>query len=141
MRKATLMIPVYYDEDKTDGESIASAFDTLLETAMSTAGVLDEYADPEVGEFSLEFDTRWPEESGDVQHLVRLGPVDGPEFARQRELVLCMGVGGLVPLELGKQKDKLLDGLTNFLDVIADQLHDRYGISCLMADEPTDSEE
>lgn len=50
-KKATFTIEVTYDPDKTDAESLASAADTLLETALSTAGVLDEYGDPTFGEF------------------------------------------------------------------------------------------
>lgn len=46
-----LMLTVEYDADVTDGESIASAMDTLLETAMSTPGVLSEYGEVSVGEF------------------------------------------------------------------------------------------
>lgn len=73
MRKATLMIPVYYDGEKTDAEALACAFDTLIETAMSTPGILDEYANPTVGEFSLELDTHWPEEDDDerMEHIRR----------------------------------------------------------------------
>jgi hypothetical protein len=51
MAKATLTLEVEYDEKKTDPESLASALDTLLETALSTTGNLDEYGDPQFGEF------------------------------------------------------------------------------------------
>jgi hypothetical protein len=149
MRKAMLMIPVYYDEDKTDGEALASAFDTLLETVMSTPGILDEYANPDVGEFSLEFDTHWPEEPGDVQYLVKLGPVDGALFAQQRLAVLFGAEICEPPLwhatKLADPRQvlaaaELFEGLTNMLDVIADQLHNRYGIPCLL-EEPNGEEE
>ena len=49
--KATLTIEVEYEPDKTDAESVASALDTLLETAMSTPGILDDYGNIEVGPF------------------------------------------------------------------------------------------
>lgn len=38
-------IKVYYEKDQTDAESIAYAMDTLIETAISTPGILDEYGD------------------------------------------------------------------------------------------------
>ena len=36
--------------------------------------------------------------------------------------------------------NELLEGLTNFLDVIADQLHDRYGIPCLLEEDSGEEE-
>lgn len=47
----SLRLSVVYDPEKTDLESLALALDTLLETALSTVGVLDEYGDPSFGEF------------------------------------------------------------------------------------------
>ena len=52
MNKTTLTIDVEYDPDVTDPESLASAMDILLETALSTPGILDEYGNPVVGGFS-----------------------------------------------------------------------------------------
>jgi hypothetical protein len=49
-----LILSVTYDSKVTDSESIASAMDTLLETAASTPGILDEYGDPEIGQFYVE---------------------------------------------------------------------------------------
>jgi hypothetical protein len=49
--KATLTIDVEYDPAVTDPESIASAADRLMETALSTPGIMEEYADPHFGEF------------------------------------------------------------------------------------------
>lgn len=46
-----LMLDIYYDKSKTDAESLATAMDTLLNTAMSTEGILDDYGPVEVGEF------------------------------------------------------------------------------------------
>ncbi len=48
---ATLTVDVDYNPAMTDPESLASAMDTLLETALSTPGILDDYGDPVVGEF------------------------------------------------------------------------------------------
>ena len=41
--QATLEIEVRFDSTQTDAESIASALDQLLETAMSTPGILEDY--------------------------------------------------------------------------------------------------
>ena len=49
--KARLYLDVEFDESKTDAESVATALDRVLETGMSTPGVLDEYGDPTAGEF------------------------------------------------------------------------------------------
>ncbi len=47
--KCVLCIPVEFDRDATDPEALACAFDRLLETAMSTPGILDEYGNPTIG--------------------------------------------------------------------------------------------
>lgn len=54
MKVAILSISVTFDEKKTDAESIANALDNLLETAMGTPGILEEYGDPYVGPFYVE---------------------------------------------------------------------------------------
>jgi len=41
--QATLEIEVRFDSTQTDAEGIASALDQLLETAMSTPGILEDY--------------------------------------------------------------------------------------------------
>lgn len=53
LRVAVLTLSVTYDDKVTDGESLCSAFDTLLDTAMSTPGILDEYGNPNVDPFGL----------------------------------------------------------------------------------------
>lgn len=40
-----LVVKVYFDKSKTDEESVAYAMDTLIETAISTPGILDDYGD------------------------------------------------------------------------------------------------
>ena len=47
--ECVLSFPVYYDRDVTDPEALSYAFDRLLETAMSTPGILDEYGNPTIG--------------------------------------------------------------------------------------------
>ena len=46
MAKAILNVEVEYDERVTDAEALASATDRLLETALSTPGIMEEYGDP-----------------------------------------------------------------------------------------------
>ena len=49
--KATLELEVQFNPQVTDAESVASAFDQLLETVMSTPGILDEYGSVIPGDF------------------------------------------------------------------------------------------
>jgi hypothetical protein len=49
--KTTLTIDIEYDPNATDPEGLASAMDRLLETILSTPGIMDEYNNPTMGEF------------------------------------------------------------------------------------------
>jgi hypothetical protein len=49
--KTTLTVDIDYDPDVTDPEGLASAADRLLETVLSTPGIMDTYGDPRFGEF------------------------------------------------------------------------------------------
>lgn len=49
--KTTLTVEIEYDPQKTDPESLACAMDRLLETALSIPEVMDEYGNPNIGEF------------------------------------------------------------------------------------------
>jgi hypothetical protein len=54
MTKTTrLYVDVDYNPEVTDPEGLSNALDTLMETAMSTPGILDEYDDPQVGAFYI----------------------------------------------------------------------------------------
>jgi len=53
MQNAFLQIPVEYDPQAADAEGIANAADILLETALSTPGVLDDYGNPRFGTFCI----------------------------------------------------------------------------------------
>ena len=52
MKKTTLQIEVEYDPQVTDPEALASAADSLLETATGLIP-LDEYGSPKFGEFKV----------------------------------------------------------------------------------------
>ena len=43
MKTVTMTIEVTFDESVTDVDAVSCALDTLLETAMGTPGILDEY--------------------------------------------------------------------------------------------------
>ena len=49
--KTTLTVDINYDPDITDPEALASAADRLMETALSTPGIMEEYGNPRFGEF------------------------------------------------------------------------------------------
>lgn len=51
LETAKFFVEVTYDPAVTDAESLAAALDMLLETALSTPELLDEYGNPSVGEF------------------------------------------------------------------------------------------
>ena len=51
--KAPLTIEVEFDEDRTDAESLATAMDTLLKTALSIPSVMDDYGPVRFGEFLI----------------------------------------------------------------------------------------
>jgi hypothetical protein len=44
-------VDVEFDDSVTDPEALASAADRLMETALSTPGIMEEYGDPRFGEF------------------------------------------------------------------------------------------
>jgi hypothetical protein len=60
MMKTTLTVEIEYDPAMTDGEGLACAMDRLLETALSTPGILEDYGDPIVGEFFVAQETSAP---------------------------------------------------------------------------------
>ena len=60
MTKARLWVTVDYDPRYTSPAKLAEAFATLLETAMSTAAVLDEVGDPQI--VDVEYDEDFEEQ-------------------------------------------------------------------------------
>ena len=58
--KTTLTIDVEYDPQMTDRDGLACAMDRLLETALSTPGILADYGNPRVGEFFVAKGTAAP---------------------------------------------------------------------------------
>ena len=56
MKSAKFTLEVEFDPEITDEDSVASALDTLMETALSTPDILDDCGNPKVGEFFPESD-------------------------------------------------------------------------------------
>jgi hypothetical protein len=48
--RATLTIEIEFDPAVTDEHAVGEAVDMLLETAMSTPGILDEYGNPTINQ-------------------------------------------------------------------------------------------
>ena len=60
MKTTTLTVDIEYDPHKTDPEGLACAMDRLLETALSTPGILDDYGNPTIREFFVAKETAAP---------------------------------------------------------------------------------
>lgn len=122
--KTRLTVDVDYNPDVTDPEGLAAAADRLMETICSTPGILDEYGGPIFGGFFV---------AGTTIGSFSLN-IDGPEFRRQRALLLKLlaRTQRLVPPTSSPDEKELLEGLINLTDAIADQAHDRYGVDCLL---------
>jgi hypothetical protein len=58
--KTTLTVGIDYDPTITDPEALACAMDRLMETALSTPDILDDYGNPAVGEFFVAQETVMP---------------------------------------------------------------------------------
>jgi hypothetical protein len=52
-KRCILTVQVEYDSEITDPESLARALSILMETALLTPEILDEYGNPDVGEFMI----------------------------------------------------------------------------------------
>jgi len=59
-KKTTLTVEVEYNPRKTDPEGLACAMDRLMETVLSTPGIMDEYGTSTVGEFFVANETAAP---------------------------------------------------------------------------------
>jgi hypothetical protein len=46
--QTTIRVPVRYNAKATDPQSLAAAIDRLLETAISSPGILEEYGNPTI---------------------------------------------------------------------------------------------
>lgn len=52
-KTVTISFDVTFDSDLTDEDSVAEAFDTLIETGLSTTGILDDYGPLDVTSTSV----------------------------------------------------------------------------------------
>jgi hypothetical protein len=79
-KKATFTITVEYNPEYADEDSIGNAVDTLLETAMSTPGILDDLGNPEIGPTD-----------GQLQHVLTEPDTDDATYVL-RQVYKLMGV-------------------------------------------------
>ena len=125
--KTTLTVDIDYNPKKTDPDGLARAMDRLVETMLSTPGIMQEYGNPRVGEFFV---------AGATGHSYSLR-IDGPLLRNQRRLLLRLSdsIRSDVPYVSNAADEKgLFEGVVSLLDEIADQAHDRHGIDCLLED-------
>lgn len=67
--KYTFTLTVNYNPDLTDEDSVGAAVDYLLETALDTPGILDEYGDPDVSQTD-----------GSLQHMLEQPDTDDAHY-------------------------------------------------------------
>ena len=133
MTTAKLSIEIRFDPDITDADSLAAAMDQLLETTLSTPGILEDYGNPALGDFYVVNDCMQAETQSNVQKTFCLR-IDGPTFRSQRELLLKLRelVSADIPYSASPHDQGRLEGLIELTDALADQAHDQYGIDCLL---------
>jgi hypothetical protein len=130
MAKTTLTVDIQYDGRRTDPEALACAMGRLMETALSTPGILEEYGNPTMDQFLV------AEVAGSDRQRYTLR-IDGDLLRNQRRLLLKLvdAARRNVPnAPKAEDNTNLLEGMLALLDEIADQAHDQYGIDCLLDD-------
>lgn len=134
MSRTTLTVDIQYDERRTDPDALACAMDRLMETALSTPGILDECANPTVHEFRVAAVA-----ASDLERYALR--IDGDLLRRQRQLLLKLvdSLHNKLP-DTSRVQTDLLEGVLAMLDEIADQAHDQYGIDCLLDEQSEDSQ-
>ncbi|NLX98375.1 MAG: hypothetical protein GXY83_19630 [Rhodopirellula sp.] len=127
MKKTTFLIDVRYDPDVTHPDGLAAALDRLLETALSTPGILDDHGNPRVGE-CIPISRLIRRNQHPEQCKLYALHLDGAALRKQRNLL-----SELQRRVIGNAPDvETLDGLSSLLDELADQAHDRHGIDGLL---------
>jgi hypothetical protein len=132
MAQTILTAEIEYNPDVTDPERLAAAMECLLETALSTPGILDGYGNLRVGQFRVAAE-------GQEAYLLQ---IDGHLFRQQRRLLMKFLHGvlrGIAYVPADGDRD-LLEGLVALTDEVADQAHDWHGIDCLEPEAVCDCE-
>lgn len=57
--------------------------------------------------------------------------INGPLLKEQRALINDLAAKAHYPVVITAEQQQLLEGLSNFLDCVADIAHDQFGIDCL----------
>ena len=139
--KTTLTVEIEYDPASTDPEGLACAMDRLLETALSTPDILDDYNNPTVGEFFVAKEMTAPtaKKAAGLERTVSKAKhyalhIDGPLFRAQRQLLTKITdlAQRRQPYAPAPCDEGLLEGLVELTDSIADQAHDQHGVDCLL---------
>ena len=76
-----LLLPVTFDDEKTDLESLSSGVDTLLRTATSPPGILDDYGEVTIGDTELPAEPK----SAWVEEHIRALPLTARNYVRALE--------------------------------------------------------
>ena len=101
--KTTLTVEIEYDSQKTDPEGLACAMDRLLETALSTPGILDEYGNPAVGEFLVATGTA-TEAALNTARLELTQPADSDRTVGRTIRLPCYGITVTLARENGTKE-------------------------------------
>ena len=99
-KKTILTVEVEYDQAATDPEGLARAMDRLLETVLSTPGIMDEYQNPKMGEFLV-----WPGPYGHAwgiffDNIRTLGETVYDTFAAARTKCDTYNAPDIYPVEI-----------------------------------------
>ena len=126
--KTTLTVNIDYNPKKTDPEGLATAMDRLLETVLSTPGIMEEYGTPRIGKFFV---------AGATGQSYTLR-IDGAKLREQRRLLERILDRDEFPHD--GDDSEVLEGLLDLIAEIADQGHDCHSIDCLEPEEGPDND-
>ena len=102
-KKTTLTVEVEYNPRKTDPEGFACAMDRLLETVLSTPGIMDEYGNPAIREFFVAKETE-TEAALKVAGLALTLPADSDRTVGRKIQLPCYGITVTLARENGVEE-------------------------------------
>ena len=110
MAKTTLTLDIGYDPELTDAEALSIAMDRLLETALSTPGIMQEYGDPQIGEFLVAG-------ANDNQRQLQPEPDDDMEV-RRRWVLYDLDTDALLTTRVYASYEDAADDASHVNDVV-----------------------